>query len=164
MPSPKAKGIATELTGALKLVHFPEPEPVFGAEFVEAVTDQPFNSLALPAKFKSKVEELYSEHDALSQQIKALEAEKKQVAEDLGKLLDKQKLRSISSSDIRVQWVHSHNSTINKLALLSNGVSSAVIAASTKKTPFRRLSVVNVELEAANREAKQAEKGSEEGE
>lgn len=139
------------------LISFPPLIPLPGHDAVELTTDGSIITLGLPNRFQDTLDNLFAEWDALDQQIKALTAEKKEKAEELGRMLDSRKLKAISCADLSVRWVYSHSSNINKLALLKNGVSADVIVASTKQSPHRSLKVVN-----PARKAEAVEEGSEE--
>lgn len=137
------KTVKATTVKAASLISFPPLLPVPGHDNPELASDGNLLSLCLPSKVQDKLDNLFAEWDALDQQVKALKAEQAEKAEEMGNLLDTRGLKAISCSDLNVRWVYSHSSSINKLALLKNGVSADVIVASTAQKAFRRLSVSN---------------------
>ena len=144
-----------------ELIRFEDPKPVEGADNPELLTDGTLDALNLCADHQFELEELYTTWDQLDAAIDRLTAEREQKRQALGRLLDSIGIKAVGCAELKVAWVHSHNSTINKMALLANGVSSSVIEASTKRTPFRQLSVVNVARAAADKAAKATAKNTE---
>ncbi len=167
--APRAKKAATASAVApklavLKLSRFPDPIPAPGADNPELITDGSITDLSLPTRVQDKLDNLFAEWDALDQQIKALKAEQEERKAELGELLDSRSLKAVTCDSLSVRWVHSSNSTLDKLKLLENGVAAAVIDASTKRTLFRSLRVTNPVRAAQEKAAKEAEGGGGGGE
>jgi len=156
---PKTTAVAKPAPVKTTLLSFPDPVPLPGHDNVELTTDGGLPTLGLPNRFQDRLDNLFAEWDALDEQVRLLKAEQATVAEELGSMLDSRKLKAVACDSLSVRWVYSHNTSINKLRLVENGVPSAVIAASTKVTPFRSLRVANPVKEAQRKAEKAAEAG-----